>query len=264
MNAAVVDGASVSYGTTEVLHGVSLRVPSSAWLGLIGPNGAGKSTLLRAMAALVPHTGNIRLHDRPIAELSRREIAREVAYVPQNPIVPLGMPVLHYVLMGRTPYISYLGVESDEDLQAATDVLARLDLHDLAARPLGSLSGGELQRAVLGRALAQGASILLLDEPTTALDVGRGSEVLELVESLRVTHGLTVVSAMHDLTLAAQFAERLVLLRDGTLVADGSPGEVLTEEALAAHYRARVRVIDHPEGGLVVAPARSNGDRGRA
>ncbi|MQB01118.1 MAG: ATP-binding cassette domain-containing protein, partial [Actinobacteria bacterium] len=188
-------------------------------------------------------------------------IARRVAYVPQNPVAPGDMSVLDFVLIGRTPYIPYLGSETADDLRAAHGVIRRLDLTDLADRPVGSLSGGEFQRAVLGRALAQGASILLLDEPTTALDVGRQAEVMELVQRLRSTRGLTVVSAMHDLTLAAQFADHLLLLREGRIVARGSASEVITEELVLTHYGARVRVLDHPEGGVVVAPSRPKGER---
>jgi iron complex transport system ATP-binding protein len=247
---------SVSYGTHEVLHEVHLTAQRGGWVGVIGPNGAGKSTLLKAIAGLVEHVGDVRLDERVTSELSRREIARRIAYVPQNPIAPEGMSVLDYVLIGRTPYIPYLGTEGGDDLRAADEVIHQLDLAELAERPLGSLSGGEYQRAVLGRALAQGASILLLDEPTNALDVGRQAEVMDLVQRLRSSRGLTVVSAMHDLTLAAGFADDLLLLRDGRVVARGSAREVITEESVLMHYGARVRVLEHPEGGVVVAPAR--------
>ena len=255
MTSIAVASVSVAYGKHEVVHHVDLVVEEGTWLGLIGPNGAGKSTLLKALAGLVEHTGDVELGGRAISAMSRREIARAVAYVPQNPVAPDDMTVMDHVLMGRTPYIPYLGTERAEDFEAAHSVLSQLDLVDLSARPLGSLSGGEYQRAVLGRALAQGASILLLDEPTNALDVGRQAEVLELVEDLRRTDGLTVVSAMHDLTLAAQFADGLVLLRDGRVVASGDARDVLTEAQVLAHYGARVRVLDHPDGGIVVAPA---------
>jgi iron complex transport system ATP-binding protein len=256
VNAVEVSSLSVAYGKHEVLDRVDLAVPRGAWLGIIGPNGAGKSTLLKAMAGLVEHRGAVAIDGRPSSEMSRREIARHVAYVPQNPIAPEDMSVLDYVLMGRTPYIPYLGVEGPDDMAAADSVLRRLDLEELAGRPLGSLSGGEYQRAVLGRALAQGGSVLLLDEPTNALDVGRQGEVMELVQQLQFDHELTVVSAMHDLTLAAQFADTLVLVRDGRVVARGPAHEVVTEELVMTHYGARVRVLEHPEGGIVVAPSR--------
>jgi iron complex transport system ATP-binding protein len=256
IGAIEVRDASVAYGDSEVLCSISLSIARGRWLGLIGPNGAGKTTLLRALAGIVRHSGDIRLDGDPIGRIRRRELARRIALVPQNPIWPPDMDVLDYVVMGRTPYIPYLGSEGREDMRVARDVLARLDLSHVAARPLGSLSGGELQRTVLARALAQGASVLLLDEPTSALDIGRQEQVLELVESLRAQHGLTVVAAMHDLTLASQFADRLVLLRDGRVAAAGPVEEVLTEAVIGAHYGAKVRVLEHPEGGVVVAPAR--------
>jgi iron complex transport system ATP-binding protein len=250
-------GVSVAYDKENVLHSISMSVPHGAWLGLIGPNGAGKSTLLRAIAGIVPYSGMIRLADAPALALGRRRLARRIAMVPQNPFLPLDMLVVDYVLMGRTPYISYLGTERVEDLQRAHEVIEQLDLIPFAHRALGSLSGGEVQRAVLGRALAQGAGVLLLDEPTNALDVGRQSEVLDLVEDLRRAHGLTVISAMHDLTLAGQFSDRLLLLHEGRVAAEGSAETVLTETTIGARFGARVRVLEHPDGGLVIAPART-------
>jgi iron complex transport system ATP-binding protein len=166
------------------------------------------------------------------------------------------MTAAEYVLLGRTPHIGYFGVESARDRTVAARCLARLDLEGFSGRHLGQLSGGEVQRVVLARALAQEAPMLLLDEPTSALDLGHGQLVLELVDELRHEHGLTVVSAMHDLTLAGQFADELVLLRDGRAVAAGAAGAVLTEELLEVHYGARVRLLTDPDGHVVVVPAR--------
>jgi iron complex transport system ATP-binding protein len=188
--------------------------------------------------------------------LKRRERARLVATVPQNPIVPPGMSVLDYVLLGRTPYIGPLGRESRADLQAVDQVLANLDLASFGPRRLESLSGGERQRVFLARALAQGAKLLLLDEPTSALDIGHQQDVLELVDSLRREHGLTVLATMHDLSLAGEYAQWLVLLSRGQVVAAGTPGDVLTEDVLAKHYNARVKVVQGEQGPLVV-PMRS-------
>ena len=159
-----------------------------------------------------------------------------------------------YVLLGRTPYLGYFGTEGREDRLAAENALERLELRELAERSLGSLSGGELQRAVLARALAQEAPILLLDEPTSALDLGRQQQALELVHALR-DGGLTIVTTMHDLTLAGQYADRLVLLDRGQIVADGPPREVLSEVNVASFYGANVRVV-HEEGGVFVLPLR--------
>jgi iron complex transport system ATP-binding protein len=252
----LVHDVAVAFDGTPVLEGVSLEVPAGTWVGLIGPNGAGKTTLLRSIAGLIPFAGEIRLDRTPVMSMARRRIARQVAYVPQRPQIPAALSVTDYVLMGRTPYISYLGSESRKDLAVVASVLERLELTGLAERVLGSLSGGEVQRAILARALAQEAPVLLLDEPTSALDVGHQQRVLELVDELRVERELTVVSAMHDLTLAGQFAERLLLLAAGRAVAAGAARSVLTEVAIRRHYGASVRVVDDPEGGLLVIPTR--------
>ena len=247
---------TVAYDGTPALRGVDLTIVPGSWTGLIGPNGAGKTTLLRAAAGLVPHGGAILLGGEEVAWMSRRATARLVAYVPQRPVVPEAMTVIDYVLTGRTPYISYLGSEAAGDLDVVGRVLVRLELEDLAERQLGTLSGGELQRAIIGRALAQQAPVLLLDEPTAALDVGHQQHALELIDALRREEGLTVVSAMHDLTLAGQFAERLLLLDRGMLAAEGPVREVLTESTIRRHYGARVRILEDGRGGVVVIPTR--------
>jgi iron complex transport system ATP-binding protein len=249
-------GVSVVLDGRPVLHELTLTVPAGARLGLIGPNGAGKTTLLRAIAGLVGHRGELRVGDAPPGGLSRRELARRIALVPQHPVLPAGMTVIDYVLMGRTPYIPYFATESRHDLEIVASVLDHLDLAALAARRLDSLSGGERQRAVLARALAQQAPVLLLDEPTTGLDVGHQQQVLELVDALGRELDLTVVSAMHDLTLAGQFADQLVLLDGGKVAAAGPASTVLTEQVIGRHYHASVRVLEDPGGGIVVIPVR--------
>jgi iron complex transport system ATP-binding protein len=244
LTALSVARLTVELGRRNVVDGVSFSVEHGEWVTLIGPNGAGKSTLLRALAGLVDHSGTVELDGDPIRRLGRREIARRVAVVPQAPLLPVGMTVREYVLLGRTPYVSYAGREGAHDHAAVEQALARLDLGELVERELGTLSGGERQRAVLARALAQEAPLLLLDEPTTALDAGRQQEALELIDTLRLDAGLTVVAAMHDLTLAGQYAPRMLLLSNGRVVAQGAPSEVLTEALVAEHYGARVRVVE--------------------
>jgi iron complex transport system ATP-binding protein len=175
--------------------------------------------------------------------------------VPQKPETPAALTVAEYVLLGRTPHIGYLATESRADEQAAAAALDRLALTEFADRPLDSLSGGELQRVVLARAIAQQASILLLDEPTSALDLGHQQQVLELVDDLRQEGDLTVVAAMHDLTLAAQYADRLLLLDHGQVVSDGDAADVLTKQSIESLYGATVRVIND-DGRLFVLPER--------
>ena len=244
-----LDGVSVELGGNRVVDGVSTFVADGEWVGLLGPNGAGKTTLLRAVAGLVSFEGTIEVDGAALPSLHRRELARRVALVPQIPLMPAELSVADYVLLGRTPYVSYLGSEGRADLDAAERALRRMDLVELAGRRLGSLSGGEWQRAVLARALAQDARVLLLDEPTSALDAGRQQRVLELVDELRAEQRLTVVSAMHDLTLAGQYAERVLLMNAGRVAAEGAARDVLTEALIAEHYGAHVRVL---EDGAVV------------
>jgi iron complex transport system ATP-binding protein len=250
-------GVTVHLGGRAVVDDVDVVVADGEWLALIGPNGAGKTTLLRALARLVPYVGEITLDGRASTELARAELARLVAVVSQEPSTPPWMTVAEYVLLGRTPHLGPLAKEGARDRDAAARALGRLDLLPLADRRLGTLSGGEKQRVVVARALAQEARIVLLDEPTAALDIGHQQQALELLDGLRAESRLTLVAAMHDLTLAAQYADRMVLLDAGRVVADGSPAEVLTEAVIARHYGASIDVV--PVGDrLAVVPRRSS------
>jgi iron complex transport system ATP-binding protein len=251
---------AVAYDELTALGGVSLRVADGEWVALIGPNGAGKTTLLRCVAGLVDHAGAVAVGGEGTDGIARRRLAQLVAYVPQQPELPGDMSVADYVLLGRTPHIAYLGSEGAGDRAAAAAVMERLDLTSLAARSITTLSGGEVQRLVLARALAQESPVLLLDEPTSALDLGRRVEVLELVDDLRHERDLTVLSAMHDLTLAGQFADRVVLLEAGLVAATGRPEEVLREDVLATRFGHGVTVLRAPDGDIVVVPRR---DRAR-
>jgi iron complex transport system ATP-binding protein len=251
------EDVTVHYESVPALSDLTEEIEAGEWVGLIGPNGAGKTTLLRAVARLVAHDGRIEVDGAVVASLAPKRLARLVAYVPQQPELPADMTVGQYVLLGRTPHIGYFGFDTAEDRRVCGELLESLDLLAMAARRLATLSGGELQRLVLARALAQQAPILLLDEPTSALDLGRRVEALELVDTLRRERGLTVLSALHDLTLAGQFADRLILLGEGRAVARGKPDEVLTEETLARHFGASVRVIRTDDGDLVVVPQRA-------
>lgn len=256
MSAIEVRNLRVELGGVEILHSVDLTVEPGEWVAVIGPNGAGKSTLLRAVGGVVPAQGEIRLLGTPSERLRRRERARVIATVAQSPVVPPGMSVFDYVLLGRSPHIPPLGRESPADIAVVRDVLELLALTEFSDRKLDTLSGGERQRVFLARALAQKAPLLLLDEPTSALDIGHQQEVLELVDRLRRDQGLTVLATMHELSIAGEYADRLVLLADGRVVAAGPPQEVLTEELLGRHYQARVRVLPGEHGPLVV-PVRS-------
>ena len=251
------DKVSVRYGTALALAEVTEKVPDGQWLAIIGRNGTGKSTLLRAAARLVGHEGTIAIGGQPTSRLRRRALALMVAYVPQLPELPPDMTTLDYVLLGRTPHIGYLRTETEADREICADLLDRMELTPMAGRTLGTLSGGELQRAVLARALAQEAPVLLLDEPTSALDLGRRVAALELVDELRRERSLTVLSVVHDLTLAGQFADRLLLLDDGRVAVTGDPASVLRDDVLARHFGPGLHVLTTPAGERVVVSSRT-------
>jgi iron complex transport system ATP-binding protein len=250
------DQLTVRYGATVALDGISGRVCDGEWLGVIGPNGAGKTTLLSAISRLLRYDGVITIGDRPTASLGRRQLARLIAYVPQRPVLPPDMTVSEYVLLGRTAHISYLGTDTAADRQVCAAAIERLDLGGMAGRMLRAMSGGELQRAVLARALAQEAPVLLLDEPTSALDLGRRIDALELIDEVRRERSLTVLSAIHDLTLAGQFADQLMLLSAGQVAVTGGPADVLRDAVLAEHFGPSVQVLTTDSGEIAVIPSR--------
>lgn len=257
MTAVTVAGVSVTLDGVPIIGGVDLRVSEGEWVGLIGPNGAGKTTLLRAVLGLVPlGTGAVEVLGHAVATTGRQQLARLMAWVPQGPTIPGDATVLDYVLLGRTPHIPYLSEESRRDISVARAALASLDLEGMAGRSMHGLSGGEVQRVVLARAVAQEAPVLLLDEPTSALDLGHRQQVLALVDQMRRDAGLTVISAIHDLTLAAQFCDRVVLMSGGSIAADGRPVDVLSESTIRRHFRASVRVVEDDDGGVIVIPVR--------
>lgn len=257
MPALSLGALAVRFGESTILDSVDLVVERGEWVGMIGPNGAGKTTLLKAITGAVPFGGSVEIGGKELSTLKRRDLARSVALVPQHPVLPPGMRVVDYVLLGRTPHLGEVTGPSRHDLDVVAGVLEALNLSGFLDREVTTLSGGELQRVVIARALAQESPILLLDEPTTALDIGKQQAVLELVDALRHERELTVFSAMHDLTIAGQFPDRLVLLSGGTVVAQGRGRGVLNTELIRAHFGADVRIFDDGFGGIVVVPVRS-------
>lgn len=254
-------GLGVRRGPVEAIRDLDLAVSAGSWVAVVGPNGAGKTSLLHGVTGLVPVTGHLRLDGADPRRLSRRQLAGRVALMAQQPVVPPGMTVRELVALGRTPFLRQFGTETKHDREVVDRELARLQLAPLAGRAADRLSGGELQRAMLARALCQEPRLLLLDEPTSALDIGHQQTVLDLVDAQRRERGLTVLAAMHDLTLAAQYADRMVLLDRGRLVHDGDPRAVLRLSLLSDTYGARVEVLDRPSGPAVVPvrPASATG-----
>lgn len=254
MSDVSLDAVVVRYGDVHALGPVTHKVTSGSWVCLIGPNGAGKTSLLHAIAGLVEHEGSVNVDGTALEGMGHLRRAQLVALVPQRPVIPEDISVTDYALLGRTPHIRRFGVETRADKAVVTGVLERLDLMPFAHRLLGQLSGGELQRVLLARALAQESPVLLLDEPTSALDLGHQQQVLHLVDELRRDLGLTVITTMHDLTLAGAHADRLVLLDGGAAVAEGPPVDVLTESILRRYYHTEVEVLTASDGTIAVVP----------
>lgn len=251
-----IKNLSVSYGTRPVLRDVSLEVAKGEVLALIGPNGAGKSTLIRAVSGVVPaQGGQVRTNGDDFGSLPPMERARYMATVPQAILLPPAYTVWETVLMGRTPYLGFLGQTSQADEDLARRSLERVDAWELAGRRVGELSGGEAQRVLLARALTQSTPILLLDEPTAHLDLQYQVSLLELVRDLARTEKLAVLIALHDLNLAARTADRIALMVAGRIQAVGTPAEVLTPERISEAYSWPVQVVKNPlSGGPLVLP----------
>ena len=247
---------TVNLGGNRVLDGVDLRVTGGTWLSIVGPNGAGKTTMIRTLAGTVAHKGIIAIGAEDVAGTHHRERARRIAVVPQHPVIPIGIPTFDYVLLGRTPHQGLRFSASHSDRQIAHDVLERLDLLDFATRRVETLSGGERQRVVLARALAQQTPILALDEPTSFLDVGHQMEVLELISELQTEEDLTVVTTLHDLSVAGQFADQVAVLAGGRLVANGRPEDVVTAEIIYTHWGVEARTDVDAHGGVTVTVQR--------
>ncbi len=256
--AARLDARQVtfSFNGTPVLSQVDLCLEPGKVLGVIGPNGAGKSTLVRLLSRLlIPAGGAIQLNGRELSQWSRSEIARVLAVVPQDPELPPSFTVWEMVLMGRTPHLGWLGRVSTADREIAHQSMVDSGIGDLADRLVSQLSGGEQQRVVIARALAQEPQVLLLDEPTAHLDINHQIETLSLVGSLVRRRHLAALAIFHDLNLASQFCDQLILLKAGRIVAQGRPHQVLTPSVIQAAYGARVEVMAHPRNGLpVVCP----------
>src|SRR5271166_4830821 len=225
------------YPRVPVLHGVSIEVAAGEMLAIVGPNGAGKSTLLKVLGGSIrPDAGSVELFGRPLDSIERREFARTVASVGQENAVAFRFTVLEIVLMGRAPHLGAFRFESPHDLSIASAALERFDLRDLAARHVQELSGGERKRVFLARALAQEPRVALLDEPTAHLDLRHVAEIFGRFGELRAERGLAVVATLHDLNAAALYADRVLLLKNGSVIGWGAPDEILTEEKLREVY----------------------------
>ncbi|MFE6861230.1 ABC transporter ATP-binding protein [Nocardia sp. NPDC057668] len=244
------ENITLGYGDRVIVDGLSIDIEPGLVTTIIGPNGCGKSTLLRALGRLLrPQAGQVVLDGKAISALKTRDIARIVGMLPQTPVAPEGLTVADLVAKGRHPHQSWLRQWSAEDETEVMTALEQTGVADLAERTLDELSGGQRQRAWISMALAQGTDILLLDEPTTYLDLAHSLEVLDLVDRLRDEFGRTVVMVLHDLNLAIRYSDRLVVMRDGRIIAQGEPAEVIDAELLLEVFGLQAKVLDCPVSG---------------
>jgi iron complex transport system ATP-binding protein len=255
----LVEDLTVRFGEAEILHEVSLAVGRGEFLTVIGPNGAGKSTLLRCLDGILePSAGRVLIDDRPLTEIARRELARTVSYVPQPDAGPLDYSVRSFVEMGRFPHVNAWAALTEADAETVTDAMELTGVAELADRSMSSLSGGERQRASIAAALAQGGSILLLDEPTSFLDYRHQVQILDLLDRLHDESGMTIVAVTHDLNSTVASSDWVLALKEGRVAATGQPAELLDTDALAAIYDADFRLIEGGHRGLpLVLPARN-------
>ena len=250
-----ISGLHFAYGDRAVLRDVSVSLSSGRVVALLGPNGSGKSTLLRvALGQLAPAGGAVRWDGRDVARWPRRELARRVAYLPQSPTAEADHRVIDVLRLGRAPYWGAFGLESPRDVRVVRDVAETLALADLLDRPMDHLSGGQRQRVFLGRCLAQEPAALLLDEPTTFLDLRHQVDLLQLLRRLAKERSVAILMASHDLNLTAALSDRAVLLDDGTVAAEGTPSDVLRPDVLSRVYGVPMRRVQQEGDRVVVVP----------
>lgn len=262
-----VRGLWAGYPDRPVLRGLDLEVPAGEVVALVGPNGCGKTTLIRAITGVIrTERGTVRLVGEDIAALSTRERARRVAVVPQAAPLPAGFSALEQVMLGRTPHLGFFASEGPGDLVAAREAMVATDCWSLAERPVEEISGGERQRVILARALAQEPKVLLLDEPTSHLDLTHQVRTFRLAADLGRQLGLAVLAAVHDLTLASLFADRIAFMEEGRIGVDGTPEEALRPDIVERIYGQAVLVLRHPTSGrpVVVPDMRVDEGGGRA
>jgi iron complex transport system ATP-binding protein len=253
MLALEVDQLTCGYDNTEVLHGVSFELKEGELMGVVGPNGSGKTTLLRVLAGLLPsYRGKIEIHGETLSKLNRKEIARRIAFIPQLVEPVKGFTVKDMVLLGRLPHYERFSFERFEDHEAARWAIEELKLEELTYTPVNELSGGEFQRVVIARALAQEPKLVLLDEPVSHLDIRYQVKIMTMLKKLRRTR--TILATFHDLNLAARYCHRLILMKKGEIIAGGKPEQVLTPENIWKAYRIRAQVKVSQKTRLVFLP----------
>ena len=257
-----VENLAFGYDKRRVLDGIDLEARPGEMVGVLGPNGSGKSTLLKLISGVLrPQRGRVLVDGADLASLRRATVAQKIAVVPQSPHLPDGFTAWEIALLGRTPYLRLLQAEGPHDFAVVRRALELCGAAELAERRIGDLSGGERQRIVIARALAQEPELLLLDEPTSHLDITHQTAILDLVSALSREQALGVVAVFHDLNLAAQYCHKVALLSEGRIIAEGTPEVVITEANVARAYGAEVCIVPHPRNNLPVALVTGNLDR---
>lgn len=251
MSVIVASDLGVSLSDTPIIMQINFSITPGSFTGILGPNGSGKTTLLRAMAGLIPYDGQLKVDGKSVSEWPVQFMAKRLAFVRQSHSIPFDFKVDELVLLGRSPHKKVLSSYNGEDARLVKNALKQVDMEGFAQRAFASLSGGEQQRVFLAQALVQQADILLLDEPTTYLDVHHQFDFLQHVRNL-VDQGKTAVGAFHDLEMAARFCDHVIVLVNGTIAADGNPSEVLDESLLASVFRMEASVVQNPSGKIQI------------
>ena len=261
-----VQNVSLDYGGKPVLEGINFQAVPGEMVGLIGPNGSGKSTLIKALSRVIsPRSGKIFLDSRDVSRIPRKELARLLGVVPQMPLLPSAFTAFEIVLMGRNPHLGLFQYEGPRELAITWQAMEKTATQMLAGRRVNELSGGEIQCLLIARVLAQETKVILLDEPTANLDIGRQGEIMDLIKKLCSEKNLTILAALHDLNLASQYCERLLLINNGRIHAEGTPKEVITSQNIGEVYGTENSVYTHPLNGLpTVLLNAGNGKSGRS
>ncbi|MBW2173656.1 MAG: ABC transporter ATP-binding protein [Deltaproteobacteria bacterium] len=249
---SIIRARDLSFAYTDelVLQNITLEVLPGEFLSVIGPNGSGKTTLLKLLYGyLSPSKGNVSLGDTPIKKITRRDLARRIAVVSQMPRFHFELTAFEFVLMGRSPHMGLLAFEGKEDFEAASEAMTLTDVADFKERNIFSLSGGELQRVLIARALAQAPQVMLLDEPTSYLDIKHQVNICQLLKKMNKDKAITIVSVFHDINLASYFSDRVMVMKEGRIHGVGPPEEVITKETLDFVYDCPVFVDENPQTG---------------
>ncbi len=247
---------SFAYHRDPVVQRISLQVESGEFIGVLGPNGSGKSTLLKLLGGILnPDSGTVYLKEKPLNDYKRKIIAQSIAWLPQEHAMAFSFRVGEIVLMGRHPYLSPMTFEGQKDFDIAGQAMRTTDTTHLSERQFSEISGGEKQRVMMACAIAQEPEVLLLDEPTTALDIKYQLEIISILDRLNRHDGMTLILAMHDLHLASKYCRRLILIDQGKIIKDGTPEEVLQKEILESVYGVQLKVFHDPEdGSIMISP----------